>query len=83
MEDELGDGMQHEKLRRDWQKLEGRTTEAHKRAKSIMAATEERWMELVKTKIVDEILERARNFEGAKALGVRDLAKYFRVSVNF
>ncbi|KAL4905028.1 hypothetical protein BDW74DRAFT_178039 [Aspergillus multicolor] len=79
VEDELGNGMQHDKLRRDWQKLEGRATEAHKRAKSIMAATEERWMELVKTKIVDEILERARNFEGAKALGVRDLMKYFRV----
>ncbi|KAL4942929.1 hypothetical protein BDV06DRAFT_153838 [Aspergillus oleicola] len=79
VEEELGDGVQHEKLRKDWKKLENRTSEAHKRARSIMAATEERWMELVKTKIVDEILERARNFEGAKALGVRDLVKYFRV----
>ncbi|KAL4993592.1 hypothetical protein BDV10DRAFT_189826 [Aspergillus recurvatus] len=76
---EFGDGVQHEKLRREQKKLGSRAIEAHKRARSIIAATEERWMELVKTKIVDEILERARDFEGAKALGLRDLMRYFRV----
>ncbi|KAL6233196.1 hypothetical protein BDW75DRAFT_242235 [Aspergillus navahoensis] len=67
----------HEKLRREQKKLGSRAIEAHKRARSTIAATEERWMELVKTKIVDEILERARS-EGAKALGLRDLMRYFR-----
>ncbi|KAL5044508.1 hypothetical protein BDW71DRAFT_100901 [Aspergillus fruticulosus] len=73
------DGAQHEELRREQKKLGSRAIEAHKRARSIIAATEERWMELVKTKIVNEILERARDFEGAKALGLRDLMRYFRV----
>jgi hypothetical protein len=56
---------------------------ANQTAMRIVVASEDRWMDLVKETLFNELMTRARESEGASANGAKDLMESIRVSVIF
>jgi hypothetical protein len=75
---DIEDPRELRKLKRE---LKTKAVRAHRHAMKIVTASETRWIELVKSELFKDMLDRARDTEGASTIGVKELAKSLRVLV--